>query len=85
MYIYCLHRCEAAWTRKQDIGEGTNDEIKVLLQNGERAIQQSWQSGNLAILFKLHILLFYKAKSSILNIHGIQCYSYANIIVLFIC
>ena len=35
-------------------------------------------------MFKLHILLFYKAKSSILNIHGIQCYSYANI-VLFIC
>ena len=29
-------------------------------------------------MFKLHILLFYKAKSSILNIHDIQSYSYAN-------
>ena len=31
-------------------------------------------------MFKLHILLFYKAKSSILNIHDIQSYSYANCI-----
>ena len=30
-------------------------------------------------MFKLHILLFYKAKSSILNIHDIQSYSYVKV------
>ena len=36
------------------------------------------------VMFELHTLPFYEAKSSKLNIHDLQCYSDPNIIMLFI-